>query len=180
MGIYRLWADLREAGLVVDLAGKDCEREIAQCVDGLTIAVDVSIWMVQASMQPNLAEVFASPLARVLKVCFDRVSRMPTHHTSKLYGDVSSSLLACATPRISPLSVCLAGKSTDLLVPSIYASLGVSPSIFYILSHREKKRIQSEQTRTLPFGLRLLINQVPQTPFTRVLCNPYCKSTAAW
>ena len=77
MGIYKLWDDLRQAGVVVDLAGKDCEREIAQAVDGLTIAVDVSIWMVQASMQPNLAEVFESPVARVLKVCFDRVRSLP-------------------------------------------------------------------------------------------------------
>jgi hypothetical protein len=73
MGITKLWADLRQAGLVVELNGKECEKEIAHTVDGLTIAVDVSIWMFQASMQPNLAEVFESPTARVLKVCFDRV-----------------------------------------------------------------------------------------------------------
>jgi len=78
MGITHLWAYLRQAGLVVELAGKESEKEIAQTVDGLTVAVDISIWMVQAALQPSLAEVFDSPTARVIKVCFDRVSAPST------------------------------------------------------------------------------------------------------
>ena len=116
MGVYKLWDDLRQAGAVVDLAGKECEREIAQTVDGLTIAVDVSIWMVQASMQPNLAEVFESPLARVLKVCFDRVSSLPFYH--ERWGCVEITVI---TPDLcdmfNPLTTRLAGKEEDSSVP---------------------------------------------------------------
>lgn len=49
MGISKLWADLRQAGLVSDLNGKEHEIAIAEGVDGLSIAVDVSIWMFQVS-----------------------------------------------------------------------------------------------------------------------------------
>lgn len=74
MGIPQLWQTLRQAGVVFDLSGKENEVEIAKTVDGLAIAVDVTIWILQANLQPNMAEVFTNPTSRALKICFDRVS----------------------------------------------------------------------------------------------------------
>ena len=60
-------------GLVDEYTGQSQTLEILNKVDGKAIAIDVTIWMVEAMTQPNLREVFHSDLARVLKVCFDRV-----------------------------------------------------------------------------------------------------------
>ena len=50
MGISKLWTDLRQAGLVSEMNGREHEVEIAREVDGLSIAVDVSIWMFQVDL----------------------------------------------------------------------------------------------------------------------------------
>ena len=47
MGITKLWADLRQAGLIVELNGKEHEVQIAHEVDGMSVAIDVSIWIFQ-------------------------------------------------------------------------------------------------------------------------------------
>lgn len=49
MGITSLWANLRQAGIVTDFSGKENEVQIAQAVDGLSVAIDVSIWMFQVA-----------------------------------------------------------------------------------------------------------------------------------
>lgn len=74
MGIPQLWQTLRQGGAMFDLSGKENEAEIAKAVDGLAIAVDVTIWVLQANLQPSLAEVFTNTTSRALKICFDRVS----------------------------------------------------------------------------------------------------------
>lgn len=50
MGVTKLWADLRQAGLVIDLNGKENETQIAHAVDGMSVAIDVSIWMFQVGL----------------------------------------------------------------------------------------------------------------------------------
>jgi len=44
-------------------------------VENKVVAVDLSVWLVQAQTQPALVENFSSPQAAVLKVVFDRVSQ---------------------------------------------------------------------------------------------------------
>ena len=49
MGINKLWADLRQAKLIDEIVGKENEPGLAAEVDGLVVAVDVSIWMFQVN-----------------------------------------------------------------------------------------------------------------------------------
>ena len=78
MGVQQLWANLRQAGVVQELSSADKEDlQIVEALDSTAVAVDASIWVVQATLQPNLTEFFRSPTARALKVCFDRVRRSP-------------------------------------------------------------------------------------------------------
>jgi hypothetical protein len=63
MGVSNLWQVLKAAGLVTQLpspdggglAGRDAALHIARAVDGKTIAVDLSIWLFEASKQVALA-----------------------------------------------------------------------------------------------------------------------------
>lgn len=73
MGVTALWDVLHSIGAVKECSGVAGIPEILKHVDGHAIAVDTTIWMVEAMTQPNLKEVFHSDKARVLKVCFDRV-----------------------------------------------------------------------------------------------------------
>ena len=50
------------------------QLEVAAEVEGKVVAVDLAVWLVQATTQPALYENYASPQAACLKVVFDRVS----------------------------------------------------------------------------------------------------------
>lgn len=54
MGICKLWADLRQAHVVEEVAWKEDELSIAKEVDGLVVAIDVSIWVFQVSLRVSL------------------------------------------------------------------------------------------------------------------------------
>jgi phosphoribulokinase len=51
MGIAQLWQALRETNAVVRLTGIEQHQSIVQQVDQLVIAVDLSIWVVEALTQ---------------------------------------------------------------------------------------------------------------------------------
>ncbi|KAK9866620.1 hypothetical protein WJX84_011606 [Apatococcus fuscideae] len=77
MGFKEIWNLLRSEGWLTELAGVDDHLQIAKEVEGKVIAVDLSFWVVQASTQPALQEVFRnSPSEACLKVVFERVNNL--------------------------------------------------------------------------------------------------------
>ena len=108
MGIANLWSFLRSAGLVTQLKGDEegGHAEIVRQVQGKVVAIgeawaekphshtwhgsepgsraDLSLWVFQARLQPQLAGAFESEEARCAKVAFERVraaapARRPSH-----------------------------------------------------------------------------------------------------
>ncbi|KAK9836481.1 hypothetical protein WJX74_001392 [Apatococcus lobatus] len=77
MGFKEIWNLLRSDGRLVELVGVEDHSQIAKEVEGKVIAVDLSFWVVQASTQPALQEVFRnSPSEACLKVVFERVNNL--------------------------------------------------------------------------------------------------------
>ncbi|KAK9818436.1 hypothetical protein WJX72_012549 [[Myrmecia] bisecta] len=75
MGVSHLWQLLREEGLVATWKGNEGQHTaIAPEIDGQAVAVDLSLWLMQASSQPDLIANFPNPEERCLKVAFERAS----------------------------------------------------------------------------------------------------------
>ena len=73
MGVVHFWEALRHEGLVKQLtAEKGEDREIANAVDGRVLAVDLSVWVLQAGLQQD-RQVHFGPTQSALKLCFERV-----------------------------------------------------------------------------------------------------------
>lgn len=77
MGVKQLWRALERGGAVEALEGADPQQhaEILRELEGSVVAVDLSMWLMQAQTQPQLAQALASDYACCLKVVFDRVRR---------------------------------------------------------------------------------------------------------
>ena len=85
MGVSELWPLLKAVGVTHVWSGAEgTHAHVMEEVENKAIALDLSAWIVQATCQPNLAEVFSDPACQALIVSFNRVS-----HT----GD----LLVCLT-----------------------------------------------------------------------------------
>lgn len=75
MGVHGLWPLLKAAGFVKDFnsAGDNTLHDAVRVLQqNRTMAVDLSIWIVQAASQPALREAGFSDHAAVAKVCFER------------------------------------------------------------------------------------------------------------
>jgi hypothetical protein len=78
MGVSDLWHFLRASGAMREWSAESegpaaVQKACAAQVEGLVVAVDLSLWACQALSQPDLGEAFKRDEARVLKVVFDRV-----------------------------------------------------------------------------------------------------------
>jgi hypothetical protein len=75
MGVVQLWNVLQGEGLVESLSGSVPEehRRLVDEVDGKVLAVDLSVWIMQATAQTALFELF-TPEEAAIKVCLERVS----------------------------------------------------------------------------------------------------------
>ena len=74
MGVASLWNLLRSQGLVTELKGSEGQHpDIVQLFSGKVIAIDLSIWIFQATNERNLQEHFGVQ-ASCAKVAFERVS----------------------------------------------------------------------------------------------------------
>lgn len=80
MGVKQLWHLLQDAGLVTHLRGSDAvdHRQIVQQVENTTIAVDLSMWVMQGREQAALAEHFSAEEAAT-KVAFERCLQWLRH-----------------------------------------------------------------------------------------------------
>lgn len=67
---------LEKADAVTNIEGS--QADVAAEVEGKVIAVDLSVWLVQATTQTALYEAYGSPHAACLKIVFDRVSHSMT------------------------------------------------------------------------------------------------------
>ncbi|KAL6753192.1 hypothetical protein V8C86DRAFT_3140226 [Haematococcus lacustris] len=70
MGVAQLWKTLRDAGCVQDFAG--ATLDVPRDVDGKVVAVDASVWIMEASQQANLQGVIYGTNARIAKVVLER------------------------------------------------------------------------------------------------------------
>lgn len=75
MGVTNLWRSLEHGGAVWRLDGSTPAQHEALTaeLEGKVLAVDLSVWIMQAQTQPALLENYHSPHARALKIVFDRV-----------------------------------------------------------------------------------------------------------
>ena len=75
MGVSELWSLLKGVGVTqLWSAAEGTHDLLVKEVEGKTVAIDLSAWIVQATCQPNLAEVFSDPDSQALIVTFNRVS----------------------------------------------------------------------------------------------------------
>lgn len=82
MGVSDLWHFLRTCGAMrewsADTEGSAAvQKACAAQVEGMVVAVDLSLWANHALQQRDLGLVFEREEARVLKVAFDRVRLLP-------------------------------------------------------------------------------------------------------
>jgi hypothetical protein len=56
-----------------ETVGENAQREVASQLEGRVVAVDISLWVCQATQHTVLMEVFDNEDASAVKVCFDRV-----------------------------------------------------------------------------------------------------------
>ena len=74
MGVSELWSLLKSEGITTSWPGRDgLHAQIVREVENTAIAIDLSTWILQATSQPNLVEVFQDPECRALIVTFNRV-----------------------------------------------------------------------------------------------------------
>lgn len=74
MGVSELWSLLKSVGVTKFWSGGEGTHAIIVTeVEGKSIAIDLSAWIVQATCQPNLVEVFSDPGSQALIVTFNRV-----------------------------------------------------------------------------------------------------------
>ena len=74
MGVSELWTLLRGEGVTqLWSASEGTHTQLAREVEGKTVAIDLSAWIIQATCQPNLAEAFSDPNSQALTVAFNRV-----------------------------------------------------------------------------------------------------------
>ena len=75
MGVSELWTLLKLEGVTTACSGRDGNHSaVVQEVEDTAIAIDLSTWILQATSQPNLVEVFQDPECRALIVTFNRVT----------------------------------------------------------------------------------------------------------
>lgn len=75
MGVSELWTLLKGEGVAqLWSASEGTHAHLVEEVEGKTVAIDLSAWIIQAACQPNLAEVFSDPDSQALIVTFNRVS----------------------------------------------------------------------------------------------------------
>lgn len=75
MGVSDLWQLLKSEGVTVSWSSKTGTHPlIVDDVEATAIAVDLSTWVLQATSQPNLVEVYNDPECRAVIVAFNRVS----------------------------------------------------------------------------------------------------------
>ena len=87
MGVSELWPLLKAVGVThMWSGGEGTHAHVMEEVQNKAIALDLSAWIVQATCQPNLAEVFSGPACQALVVSFNRVS-----HTVKFVVCLPSS-----------------------------------------------------------------------------------------
>ena len=74
MGVSELWPLLKSVGITqLWSGGQGTHKTVVTEVEGKSVAVDLSAWIVQAICQPALAEVFNDAERQALIVCFNRV-----------------------------------------------------------------------------------------------------------
>lgn len=74
MGVSELWTLLKSEGTTTSWSGRDgAHADVVKEVENTAIAIDLSTWILQATSQPNLVEVFQDPECRALIVTFNRV-----------------------------------------------------------------------------------------------------------
>lgn len=75
MGVSELWSLLKAEGVTTSWSGRTGgHAAVVQEVENTAIAIDLSTWILQATSQPNLVEVFQDPECRALIVTFNRVT----------------------------------------------------------------------------------------------------------
>ena len=76
MGVAELWTLLRGQGVPhLWSASEGAHAHLVKEVEGKTVAIDLSAWIIQATCQPNLAEAFSDPDSQALIVTFNRVRK---------------------------------------------------------------------------------------------------------
>ena len=62
----------------IEAENRDAHPDLLRRVRGKTVAVDLSIWIFEATSQPELAEIF-TPAGQVARLVFDRACNLLRH-----------------------------------------------------------------------------------------------------
>lgn len=119
MGVSELWSLLKAEGATVAWSGSNGgHAAIVQEVENIAVAIDLSTWIIQATLQPNLVEVFQDSECRALIVTFNRAS--PAH-----FHVCRSCCHCCLSKHCSSALQCyvfLLRKSTSLTCNALFIS----------------------------------------------------------
>ena len=81
MGVSELWQLLKSEGVTSNWSWKTGTHPlIVDEVEATSIAVDLSTWILQATSQPSLVEVYNDPECRAVIVALNRVSLQAPQH----------------------------------------------------------------------------------------------------